>query len=93
MSIPLKIAIVGPANSGKTVVANLIADFSDVPPQTYKSTVGVRYEGKKGWIVNSLLYCRILEFERTVTRFSSKSRTNQQVKVAVELWDCSGDAK
>ena len=44
----VKILLIGPLKSGKTAVANLLAEYQDTLVQTYRPTVG----------------CRVLEFEK-----------------------------
>jgi hypothetical protein len=43
MNIPVKLCIVGPQKTGKTALANLIAEFSEVAAPEYQPTAGVRY--------------------------------------------------
>lgn len=43
MSLTIKIAVVGPSGVGKSVIANLVSEYSDQIPTAYKPTVGVRY--------------------------------------------------
>ncbi|KAI8805003.1 hypothetical protein BJ742DRAFT_822325 [Cladochytrium replicatum] len=75
----LTIFVVGPQRTGKSAVANCIAELSDSLNSTeYHPTQGVR----------------ILEFDRKVSIDSKRpSYRSKEVVVSVELWDCGGDPR
>jgi len=78
----IKLLLVGPSESGKTTVANFLSEQTDhlgseESKRKYTATKGVR----------------ILEFERELRGASQQARSwgGGNDKVAIELWDCSGD--
>lgn len=73
----LSLFVVGPQKSGKTTISNYIADLSEsLNTSEYHSTEGVR----------------ILEFDRKISIEGKKpGQKLKEVKVSVELWDCSGN--
>ncbi|KAI9138188.1 P-loop containing nucleoside triphosphate hydrolase protein [Paraphysoderma sedebokerense] len=75
----VKIALIGPPQSGKTCIANYLASIdSSLRKNKYRPTVGVR----------------ILEFDRKIKQTGStksRSASDSPVTVTVELWDCSGN--
>jgi len=73
----IKIFIIGPPNSGKTAVANYLADLNKSLSSDYSPTQGVR----------------ILELDQIIKTTSKHSKKQQQTNVSIELWDCSGDDK
>ncbi|KAG4087419.1 P-loop containing nucleoside triphosphate hydrolase protein [Neocallimastix lanati (nom. inval.)] len=71
----IKIFIIGPPNSGKTAIANYLADLNKSLSSDYTPTQGVR----------------ILELDQIIKTTSKGSRKQQQTNVSIELWDCSGE--
>eukprot|EP00826_Nyctotherus_ovalis_P034187 TRINITY_DN2809_c0_g1_i1.p1 TRINITY_DN2809_c0_g1~~TRINITY_DN2809_c0_g1_i1.p1 ORF type:complete len:193 (+),score=54.19 TRINITY_DN2809_c0_g1_i1:59-580(+) len=52
----VKVLLIGPLKSGKTAIANLLAEYQDTLIQTYRPTVG----------------CRVLEFEKELKEGSGR---------------------
>jgi GTPase SAR1 family protein len=81
MSMTLKIVVIGPTKVGKTVLTNTISEFSNIVPQDYRPTVGVR----------------ILECEKEFTEDQIKNnkylKSNNLSKTKIQLWDMSGDKR
>jgi GTPase SAR1 family protein len=81
MSNPLKIVVIGPTKVGKTVITNTLSEFSNIVPQDYRPTVGIR----------------ILECEKEFTEEQIKNnkylKSNNLTKAKIQLWDMSGDRK
>jgi len=76
--ITLKIAIVGPKQSGKTFISNHLAGNGlDGGDDKYDPTAALR----------------VLEFEKEIVARSKDGKQSMETKVLVELWDCSGDSK
>ena len=80
-NLTLKIAVIGPARVGKTVLSNSLAEFLNVPSPDYKPTVG----------------CRILEVEKSFSEDQIKNlnflKNNNINKCKIQIWDVSGDRK
>ncbi|KAJ3092091.1 Elongation factor 1-gamma [Quaeritorhiza haematococci] len=74
----LTVFVVGPEKSGKTSIANFLADISE-------SLNGTDYHPTQG--------VRILEFERKISIMDPRKQKNKDLEVAIELWDCGGDSK
>ncbi|XP_050680843.1 intraflagellar transport protein 22 homolog [Leptidea sinapis] len=69
----LKILMMGPSESGKTLISNIISESTNNEELgTQRPTQGVR----------------ILEFDTSVMTHSGNN-----IKIDIELWDCSGDHK
>jgi hypothetical protein len=75
----VKIVVLGPAESGKSSIADFLAGIRDGPPSEYRPTVG----------------CRILRFTRENLRiFDTKRKATIPIRRAnVELWDVSGNTR
>jgi len=77
----LKIPVIGNTKVGKTTLANILSEYSNVIPTEYKSTIG----------------CRILECEVVFTDDQIKStkflKMNNITKCKIQLWDISGEKK
>jgi GTPase SAR1 family protein len=81
MSNPLKIVVIGPTKVGKTVLTNTISEFSNIVPQDYRPTTGVR-----------ILECG-KEFTEDQVKNNKFLKANNLSKSKVQLWDMSGDKK
>ncbi|KAJ3051555.1 Intraflagellar transport protein 22 [Rhizophlyctis rosea] len=77
MATKLVIFVVGPSKSGKTAIANYLADLT-VHTNDYHPTAGVRI----------LEFERTISLEPRRPGVRPKDTT-----LAVELWDCSGDPR
>jgi intraflagellar transport protein 22 len=84
----LKVAVIGPKNSGKSLISTFLAGYNirpmpPPPPETgLKMPVEDKYEPTAG--------VRILEFMCEVSSLL-KIGITQDLTCKVELWDCSGD--
>ncbi|KAI8901128.1 hypothetical protein BC833DRAFT_614196 [Globomyces pollinis-pini] len=71
----LIVFVVGPIKSGKTMIANHLADLTEsLETNEYHPTQGVR----------------VLEFDRKIVGDAKKNQKWREVTIEVELWDCSG---
>eukprot|EP01013_Petalomonas_cantuscygni_P024274 TRINITY_DN45872_c0_g1_i1.p2 TRINITY_DN45872_c0_g1~~TRINITY_DN45872_c0_g1_i1.p2 ORF type:complete len:224 (+),score=39.72 TRINITY_DN45872_c0_g1_i1:182-853(+) len=77
----VKILILGPSQSGKTVISNWVSGHMLTPPTDYKETVA----------------CRILTFDIHNLNFhrglADKGAIGGQGSATVELWDISGNTR
>ncbi|TPX38333.1 hypothetical protein SmJEL517_g00329 [Synchytrium microbalum] len=73
----LTIFVVGPTQSGKTAIANILADLLESTSAQYYPTQGVR----------------ILEIEKSITVLDGKKGRAREENIQVELWDTSSDEK
>jgi GTPase SAR1 family protein len=76
-NITLKVALLGPRESGKTRIARQLQGNSVTDDDPYVPTAAVR----------------IVEMDRQFTAWTRDGKRSNEVKCKVELWDCSGDSK
>ncbi len=81
MSNVLKIPVIGNAKVGKTTLANILSEYSNVLSQEYKPTVGLR-----------ILECEII-FTEDQIKSTKYLKMNNLTKSKIQLWDISGDKK
>jgi GTPase SAR1 family protein len=82
LDLTLKVCVVGPCRSGKTLLCRALAEQPIIPGE-YNATAAVRYR---------ILECRleISVFNVRVRRIQEFSRTVGVDRVKIQLWDCSG---
>jgi Rab-like protein 5 len=82
-----KIIILGPCKSGKTTIANYLADATE--------NFGGEYRPTHGKIHTHSIICLICTLGVRIVEFESNDLelNGRNIDAEVELWDCSGDRK
>mmetsp|Transcript_10901 Transcript_10901/g.17858 ORF Transcript_10901/g.17858 Transcript_10901/m.17858 type:complete len:184 (-) Transcript_10901:10-561(-) len=79
-----KIIVIGPEQSGKSTIANMLANVDSAPQNDQESLRDLPYRPTAG--------VRVVEFEVKLSNQQARNWGGEK-RIEVELWDCSGNTK